>query len=451
MKKLLILCILLLPALIINAQKPNIVLFIADDLTYWDIGCYGGQANTPNIDKLSSEGVKFNNCYQAVPVCAPTRMNLYTGMYPVKTGAYPQGSFVKEGTLSIPHYLNELGYKVALHGKRHINPLSAFPFEYLDTGKGTLEFTPVDNYLKENKKNPFMLVVASHETHYRWNLGDTTKYDDKTLKLPPNWIDTEDTRHYYRKYLAEATYLDGEVGTVIELLKKHKLYDNTVFMFTSEQGSSFPYSKWTCYEAGVHTAFIVRWPENIAKGSESNAIIDYTDVVPTLIDLAGGDIPKHLDGKSFKDILLNKSTDGKDYTFSMQTSRGEPWGGDHFGIRCVRDDRYTYIINLHPNMQVENHLTRYGDGFFNSWRQEAWHNKEANKLFIGYITRPAFELYDRQNDPFEMNNLAGNPGYEEIELRLHGELHKWMKYCGDKGHETEMEAFEHQYKKEIRK
>ena len=432
------------------ADKPNIVLFIADDLTYWDINCYGGQAITPNLNKLASEGMKFNNFYQAVAVCAPTRMNLYTGIYPVKSGAYPQGSFVKEGIKSLPHYLKELGYKAALHGKRHINPLSSFPFEYLDTGKGTLEFSPVDKYLEENKKNPFMLVVGSHETHYRWEQGDTTQYNPDELILPANWIDTKETRHYYQKYLAETTYLDGEVGTVIDLLKKHKLYDNTIFIFTSEQGSSFPFSKWNCYEAGVHTAFIVRWPGKVEAGSESNVISDYTNVVPTIIDILGGEIPEELDGRSFKNTLFGDENQVNEYTFSMQTTRGEPWGGDHFAIRCVRDERYTYIWNIHPYMQPEHHLTRYGDGFFNSWRNKAWKDKEANKLFLAYIKRPEYELYDRQNDPLEMNNLAGKPEMQDIELRLHGELHKWMKYCGDKGHDTEMEAYEHQYKKEVR-
>lgn len=103
MKKLLLLATLSFTGLLFGQEKPNIILFIADDLSYFDIGCYGGQALTPHIDQLAGEGMKFNNFYQAVAVCAPIRMNLYTGIYPVKSGAYPQGSFVKEGTLSIPH------------------------------------------------------------------------------------------------------------------------------------------------------------------------------------------------------------------------------------------------------------------------------------------------------------------------------------------------------------
>ena len=123
-----------------NDPQPNIVLFIADDLTYWDLGAYGGQAKTPHIDRLAREGMKFANSYQAVAVCAPTRMNLYTGIYPVKSGAYPQGSFVKPGTKSIAHYLQELGYRTALAGKRHIQPPEAFPFEQIGPDRGGLEW-----------------------------------------------------------------------------------------------------------------------------------------------------------------------------------------------------------------------------------------------------------------------------------------------------------------------
>lgn len=149
-------------------------------------------------------------------------------------------------------------------------------------------------------------------------------------------------------------------------------------------------------------------------------------------------------------MLQDESELVNEFTFSMQTTRGEPWGGDHFAIRAVRDNRYTYIWNIHPYMQMEHHMTRYGDGFFNSWRNKAWKDKEANKLFLNYIKRPEYELYDRYQDPFEMNNLAGDPKYENVEIRLHGKLHEWMKYCGDKGHETEMEAYEHQWEKETR-
>jgi uncharacterized sulfatase len=117
--------------------RPNFVFIIADDCTFRDIGCYGGQAYTPNIDKLASQGMRFTHCFQAAPMCSPTRHNIYTGLYPVKSGAYPNHTFAKDGTKSVVHYLKPLGYRVALSGKKHINPPEVFPFEY--SGQFALE------------------------------------------------------------------------------------------------------------------------------------------------------------------------------------------------------------------------------------------------------------------------------------------------------------------------
>ncbi len=118
-----------------NIDRPNIVFILADDATNWDFGSYGSEdAITPNIDKLAEEGLKFNRCYQAAPMCSPTRHNIYTGLYPLNSGAYPNHTFAQEGTKSIVHYLEPLGYRVAFTGKRHIAPVDVFPFEYLCNG-----------------------------------------------------------------------------------------------------------------------------------------------------------------------------------------------------------------------------------------------------------------------------------------------------------------------------
>lgn len=114
-----------------DQEKPNFLFVIADDCTYRDIGCYGGQAHTQNIDRLATEGMLFTHCFQSAPMCSPTRHNIYTGLYPVKSGAYPNHTFAKPGTRSVVHYLKPLGYRVALSGKRHIAPKEVFPFEYV--------------------------------------------------------------------------------------------------------------------------------------------------------------------------------------------------------------------------------------------------------------------------------------------------------------------------------
>ena len=293
-----------------KAQKPNIVLLIADDCTYWDIGSYGSKdSKTPNIDRLAREGKRFTQCFQAAPMCSPTRHNLYTGLYPVKTGAYPNHTFAIEGTKSIVHYLKPLGYRVALAGKRHIAPESVFPFEYLP-GKKNPDFRAVEAFLVESKQNiqPFCLFLCSHEPHRPWDKGNKDQFDPATITMPPFMVDTPETREVYTRYLAEINYLDGQVGKALQLLDKHGLRDNTVFIFLSEQGNSLPFAKWTCYEAGVQSAFIARWPGKIKSGSVSDALLEYSDVVPTFIDVAGGSPPPDLDGKSLLPVLLDKTT-----------------------------------------------------------------------------------------------------------------------------------------------
>jgi N-sulfoglucosamine sulfohydrolase len=155
-------------------QKPNIVFILADDLTMYDIGCYGSvDAITPTIDSLAANGMQFNRCYQTAPMCSPTRHSIYTGMYPARTGAYPNHTFVSEGTQSVTHYLRELGYRVALSGKRHILPREIFDFEYLGNDNNP-QFDLVDAFIADatQKEEPFVLFLTSNEPHTPWDKGD---------------------------------------------------------------------------------------------------------------------------------------------------------------------------------------------------------------------------------------------------------------------------------------
>jgi uncharacterized sulfatase len=284
----------------LGAQKPNFVFVIADDCTYRDIGCYGGQAHTPNIDRLASEGMLFTRCFQAAPMCSPTRHNIYTGLYPVKSGAYPNHTFAKAGTRSVVHYLKPLGYRVALSGKRHIAPPEVFPFENLPAVGNNPNFKLIDEFMAECKRSgtPFCLFACSNEPHSPWNKGDPSRYDAEKLELPPYFVDTPQTRKNLVLYLAEITYYDGQVGECLALLDKHGLADDTMVIVVSEQGSSFPFGKWTCYDTGLQSAFVARWPGKIKPGTISEAMIEYVDVLPTYVDLAGGTPDPVLDGKS---------------------------------------------------------------------------------------------------------------------------------------------------------
>ena len=229
MKQIRILSLLLvMPLSVICGEKPNLVFMIADDCTYLDLEVYGGQAKTPNLKKLTTEGMTFSRCFQAAPMCSPTRHNIYTGIYPVKSGAWPNHTCVYPGTKSIAHYLQDGGYRVALSGKTHISPKESFPFEYSNDFKANdpskeNPYPALDSLIAESKEkgNPFCIFACSNEPHSPYNKGDASAYPPDSLKLPPSWVDTPDTRSAYSKYLAEITYYDAQCGALLDLLKKH--------------------------------------------------------------------------------------------------------------------------------------------------------------------------------------------------------------------------------------
>ena len=432
------------------AQRPNLVLFLADDCTYRDIGCYGGTHSiTPAIDKMAAEGMRFTKCYQAAPMCSPTRHNLYNGMYPVRTGAYPNHTFAADTVKSMPHYLKRLGYRVALLGKGHIGPRAVYPFEYLgDKPKGAdhIDMSVSAKFLSEVSESgePFCLVVCSHQPHGPYTLGDRSLFDADTVPLRKNMVDTQLTRQEFVEYLAEVNFMDGQVATLLGQLKRNSLDANSLVVFLSEQGNSFPFSKWTCYEDGVKSAFVARWPGVIKPGSVSNALVEYNDILPTFISAAGGEIPDQLDGVSLLPILKNPSYTGKQYAFSMQTTRGVIKGSDYFGIRSVTDGRYRYICNLSPEVKFSNGVTvaKGLNHWWGSWLQKAKSDPEAAKLVNKYLTRPGEELYDLQVDPDNLTNLADDPEHQTLRKRMRQAVLDWMQRCGDKGLETELLAFQ---------
>lgn len=429
------------------SPKPNIVLIIGDDCRMRDLGCYGNRySKTPNIDALATEGVRFTNFFQATAMSSPTRQCLLTGLYPVRNGAYPNHAFISPGIKTLPSYLKECGYRVATQGKRHYAPLSQFPFEYLDPlAKDTPTLNPsrVEPFLAEvaDTKEPFFLYLCSTDPHSPWTRGDQSLFDPSAIELPENLIDTPETRRQYCNYLAEINLLDTHVGMIDELLHKYGLDDNTVFIFTSEQGYSFPFAKWTCYDEGLQTGVIVRWPGVSKAGSTCKEFCEYVDITPTLIDIAGGQCPEGLDGRSFKKAVEGNNYKGKDAVYAIQTTRGVIAGPEYYGIRSVRSDKYLYIRNLTPEGRFT--CTTFQTDFFTSWVSAAETDPHAAHQVERYAVRPPEELYDVRKDPFQQHNLASDPAYGKTLKKMSALLDDWMCSQGDKGQETEMDAFHH--------
>jgi len=440
------LLILFLLGLITNAaDKPNLVLMIADDCTYLDMEIYGGQAATPNLVKLASEGMQFSRCFQTAPMCSPTRHNIYTGLYPVRSGAWPNHTRVYDGTKSIGHFLKDAGYRVALSGKTHVSPRESFPFEYDGEFKSKNPaaedpYPTLRKLIRESKKKaaPFCIFACSNEPHSPWTKGDASAYKPDELKLPPSWVDTPETRKSYANYLAEITYYDAQCGALLKLLDQEGETDNTLVVVVSEQGSSFPFAKWTCFELGLSSGMVARWPGKIAAGSKSEALVEYCDLTPTFIDAAGAGTAEtaKLDGKSFLPVLLGTATEHKDTTFGLHTTRGIINGSEHFGIRSAGNKTHRYIRNLHPEIQFTNAATK--SAVWKSWQKKAASgDAHAEAMLAKYSRRPAEELYDVRADPHCLNNLIDQPELASVKDALSDKLDAWMKQQGDQGRETE--------------
>lgn len=440
MKFLLFSVCLLLARPVSAADTPNFVIIMADDCTFRDLEIHGGQAKTPNLVKLAGEGMKFERCFQSSPTCSPTRHNLLTGLYPVKSGAWPNHTMAYDHVKSIAHYLQAAGYRTHLSGKRHILPESVFPFEY--SGKNNPDMKAVRKFFGEcaETRKPFLLFAASNEPHSPHNKGDASAYPPDKIRLTPIQADTPQTRKALSAYFAEITFFDSQVGRILKALDESGLKENTVVIVLSEQGYDLPYAKWTCYDAGLRSACVVRWPGKVKPGSVSNAMVEYVDIVPTLLDAAGQKQPEVLDGKSFLSVLKGGKDSHKTYAYGQQTSKGIIAGPVHYGIRTVRSDRYRYIRNFTPEVKFQNTTTK--GPVFASW-VEAGKNGDANaeKLAREFQQRPAEELYDCDADPWNRNNLIADKSLEPVVKDLREHLDAWMKSQGDEGQATEEKAF----------
>ncbi|MCP5538257.1 MAG: sulfatase [Akkermansiaceae bacterium] len=430
-------------------QRPNFVFILADDCTFRDLELYGGPAKTPHINKLAAEGLTFHRCYQAAPMCSPTRHALYTGIYPVKNGAHPNHSKAYKHIKSIVHYLGAAGYDVVLAGKSHVAPASVFPFKYVPEFADPLNkdvkvhasgwrYPKVYNTMRQaaEKQRPFCLFLASNEPHTPYTKGDPTPY----LNAPLSPQQLPNKHQKYAEYLAEITYFDGQVGEVLRMIDQLKLKDNTLVMVATEQGSQFPFGKWTCYDVGVASGLVARWPGKIAPGKETHAIVEYTDIVPTFLDAAGAPIPEILDGKSFLPLLKGEKSEHSQYAYSLQTTCGVDGYKSPYGIRSVVGKRYRYILNLFPENEFSIPISR------STYEETRGMDGQYKKFGDRYMKRPAEELYDVIADPYCQNNLIADKSLSETKNELRKKLRAWMASQNDLGRKTELDANNRQTK-----
>lgn len=422
-------------------KKPNILVIIADDMARCELGCYGGKnLQTPNIDKVASEGMMMTNNFASVAMSVPIRASMYTGLYPAHHGSYQNHKATYRHLKSVTHYMSELGYRVGRTGKDHpsnqprvynfenipgfeVNCIKSHPA--LSTTDGITEF------MRRSSEQPFCLFVCSINSHMPWDAGNASEFDADKVVLPPNCADTRKTRQEFCNYLAEIRLFDNEVGMVMEALRDAGADEETMVILLSEQGPQMPFGKWTCYRYGQSSAMIVRYPGKIKAGSKSDALVQYEDILPTMIDAAGGGKVPELDGVSQLDVLLGRKAGKREWVYGMHNNNPE---GPVYPIRSIQDKRYKLILNLMPDSTYhEKHMMCEGDNIWQSWLQSARTDRRAAWLSEHFVHRPAIEFYDHKKDPWELDNLATNPKHaKRIELMTR-ELRRWMEEQGDRG------------------
>ena len=424
--------ILLLSAISVYSQnKPNIVVYLADDQGRSDVSVYGASVvRTPTADKLAKSGMSFDNAFVASPACAPSRAALLTGLMPSKNGAEANHTYPKPGIPVLTHYLQENGYIVAGFGKvAHEKMNAECGFDFYSEPRGNLFRNVSEYFSKNNPEQPVCLMVGDRRPHVPW----TTKiiYNPDDLKLPGYFIDTKETRLHWAEYYSDITGFDDEMGKIYQLARE-KFGDNFIFIYSADHGGQWPFGKWNLYDAGIKVPLIVVWPGHVKPDSRTNAMVSWIDILPTVLEITGSKTPDHLDGKSFKNVLEGKSDTHREYIYTTPSGDGKM---NVYPIRSVRNEHFKYILNLRPDTYHSNHsdiLRKPNAGaYWDSWDEAAKTDPVAAAIIQKYYVRPAEEFYDIQSDPTEQINLIESKDHQAQIIKMRQMLNDWMDEQGD--------------------
>ena len=407
----------------LEGSRPNIVFFLTDDQSLFDYTAYGSEkAPTPITGAFAKESLVFNSAYTAQAICAPSRSTLYSGLYPIKHGCFINHTAVRSGVKTIPDYLKPLGYDVILAGKSHVKPNNQFswsehfhpvPKEVTGKPRPGIPAGKIEKLFK-NADKPFCLMVACEFPHGPFFKETAIKPED--VDLQPFRNDTLETRIGTTKYYESIAESEREFKILLDLIDQYNLSDTTIVIYASDHGMHD--GKFTVYDRGLHVPFIVRWPGKIKPG-RTDALINFVDFVPTIIELAGGKKSKEVDGKSIVPILEGKKNDHHEFVYGVGHRQGTI--GRYINPqRSISNGRFHYIFNFNSLERIE---------------RERKSGKKINYFVergaMVHPDRPEEEMYDIKNDPHEMNNLGDLPEYASIRKKLKSELFKWMKSQND--------------------
>lgn len=426
-----------------KTQRPDIVVFLADDLSIRDVSAYGDkQISTPNMQALANAGMTFDRAYVASPSCAPSRAALLTGRFASHTGARYNHQRVRPDVRKWPAYFHDLGYEVVAIGKvSHYGHVNAYGFDYAayHNYHEDICIQKAVEWLEARKSDrPLCLLVGTNWPHVPWPNRQALPPD--RVKLSAKLANTPETRTAFSRYAAAVENADRDLGLIRDAVAR-TLPKDTICLFTSDHGSQFPFEKWTLYESGIRVPLIVAWPGRIAPGTRTNAMVSWVDVLPTLLEVAG-EMPAQLadfDGRSFLPVLLDGAKSHREMLFATHSGDGN---FNTYPTRSLRDGRWKYIRNLDPSREFRTHVTErpQNANYWLSWEQAAKSDPDIAKLVERYLRRPPEELYDLEKDPDELVNLATDPAHASHLARMREALDRTMRDLDDGGLEADLAA-----------
>jgi arylsulfatase A-like enzyme len=404
-----------------SATLPNIVLIISDDHSAADLGCYGNKSiHTPNLDALAKDGLRFETCIVTSPQCSPNRSALFTGCMAHTTGTSRLHTPMPPWEQTFLEGLRRRGYFAGAFRKVHQGP--EFEKSRVDFYAGAK--APFSDFFSKRPKNqPFFLQVGFTDPHRPYEQGAfKPQHDPAKVRLPAFLPDDPEIRADLADYCDEIARMDAECGALFQLLRKEREWDNTIVIFTGDNGMPFPRAKGTCYDAGVRVPLIIRMPGAAQRGVVRSELMSHIDLAPTLLDFAGVPASAKMQGRSFKALLEGRTYEPRHEAFSSRN-----WHDNFDPSRSIRTARYKLIYNTAPATPyrpirdlAESPTWRAYNRLFRAGRLSALH------LRLLEPSRPLFELYDIQADPDEFNNLATVPEKQAILADLKRRLSDWM-------------------------
>ena len=434
------------------ADRPNILWISLEDITPM-MGAYGDEyARTPVFDSLASAGIRYDKAYAVSPVCSPSRSSVITGMYPNSLGSMHHRSNTIRPQFSklLPNLLREAGYYTSNNRKRDYNMggddwhESSAEAHWRNRTSDDQPFFAVFNFTECHSsvtKIPEDQIVEQRLSR----LKPDDFHDPSQAPIPPYHPDVPLFRRAWARYYDAVTQVDYRAGDLIEQLKEDGLWEDTIIFVWADHGVGMPRGKHTAWEQGVHVPLIVRFPDKYQHlapadpGSVIDGLVTLMDLGPSALSLAGLDPPDYMHGRP----LIRRregGVDTRDYVFGMRDrldTRSEM-------VRTVRDQRYRYQRNFYPHLPFKPYEDyEFGAVVVQEWAGLAREGKLTGpQELLAMRFKPLEELYDSENDPHLVRNVAGDPEYAEVLERMRGQLHDWMLETRDLGLLDEAEMLE---------